>query len=84
MATNGLKLASSPDLCRALVQNGLNTVYLQFDGVTPEPYIAMRGLDLLSVKEKAIENLRTAGQNSIVLVPTLAKGVNDDQVGDIV
>ena len=84
VATNGLKLASSPEFCQALVQSGLSTVYLQFDGVTPEPYIAMRGLDLLSVKEKAIENLRTAGQNSIVLVPTLAKGVNDDQVGDIV
>jgi len=84
VATNGLNLASSPELCRALVQNGLNTVYLQFDGVTPEPYKTMRGLDLLPVKEKAIENLKTAGQNSIVLVPTLAKGVNDDQVGDIV
>jgi len=84
VATNGLKLASSPDLCRALVQSGLSSVYLQFDGVKPEPYKAMRGRDLLSVKEKAIENLRGAGQSSTVLVPTLAKGVNDDQVGDIV
>lgn len=84
IATNGLRLASSPDFCKSLVHNGLSTVYLQFDGVTPEPYKIVRGRDLLPVKQKAIENLRIAGQTSVVLVPTLAKGVNDDQVGDIV
>ncbi len=84
IATNGLRLASSSEYCKCLVQNGLNTVYLQFDGVTPEPYKALRGRDLLLIKQKAIENLKMAGQSSVVLVPTLAKGVNDDQVGDIV
>ncbi len=84
IATNGLRLASSLDFCKSLVQNGLNTVYLQFDGVTPEPYKAVRGRDLFPIKQKAIENLKVAGQTSVVLVPTLAKGVNDDQVGDIV
>lgn len=84
LATNGVKLATSPELCHALVQSGLSTVYLQFDGVTPDPYKTMRGRDLLPIKLQAIENLRAAGQTSIVLVPTLAKGVNDDEVGDIV
>jgi 7,8-dihydro-6-hydroxymethylpterin dimethyltransferase len=84
VATNGLKLASSQDLCRRLVRSGLSTVYLQFDGLTQEPYKTMRGRDLLQTKLQAIENLREAGQTNVVLVPTLAKGVNDDQVGDIV
>ncbi len=84
IATNGLRIASSLDFCKSLVQSGLSTTYLQFDGVTPEPYKTVRGRDLLPVKQKAIENLRIAGQTSVVLVPTLAKGVNDDQVGDIV
>jgi uncharacterized radical SAM superfamily Fe-S cluster-containing enzyme len=43
LATNGLRLAASLDLCRSLERSGLNTVYLQFDGVTPEPYQAVRG-----------------------------------------
>ena len=33
---------------------------------------------------KAIENLREAGFDSVVLVVTLVKGVNDGQLGDIV
>ncbi len=84
LATNGLRLASSLDLCRSLEKSGLNTVYLQFDGITPEPYLAVRGDNFLPVKQRAIENFRRAGQTSIVLVPTLAKGINDSQVGGIV
>jgi len=84
VATNGMKLARSPDLCRDLVRNGLTAIYLQFDGITPDPYQTLRGRDLLPLKYQAIENLRAAKQMSIVLVPTLAKGVNDGQVGDIV
>lgn len=84
VATNGLRLASSLDLCRSLEKSGLNTVYLQFDGVTPEPYLAVRGRNLLPIKLKALENFRKAGLTSTVLVPTLTKGVNDHQVGDMV
>ena len=39
---------------------------------------------MLDIKMKAIENLRQAGFNSIVLVVTLVKGVNDNQLGDII
>ena len=84
VATNGVKLAASLDLCKSLVKSGLSTVYMQFDGVIPEPYKTMRGSDLLQIKLRAIKNLREAGQMSLVLVPTLAKGVNDGQVGDII
>ena len=62
---------------------GLNTVYLAFDGVTPEPYINNRGRDLLPDKIQAIENCRKVGLG-VVLVPTLVKGVNDHQVGEII
>ncbi len=84
VATNGLKLAASLDLCKRLALSGLSTVYLQFDGVSPEPYKKMRGCDLLQLKLQAIKNVRDAGQMSVVLVPTLAKGVNDNEVGDII
>jgi len=82
IATNGLRLARKPSLAQELKDAGLNTVYLQFDGVTEEPYLKIRNKDLLSIKLAAIENCRKANLG-IVLVPTLLKGVNDDQIGDI-
>ncbi len=84
MATNGIKLANSLKLCQDLLAAGLHTVYLQFDGVTEEPYLINRGYNALPLKFKAIENCRAAGLTSISLVPTLAKGVNDRQVGDMI
>ena len=77
-----LRLARLPSLSKELKEAGLNTVYLQFDGITEEPYLKIRNRDLLSIKLAAIENCRKAGLG-IVLVPTLLKGINDDQIGDI-
>jgi uncharacterized radical SAM superfamily Fe-S cluster-containing enzyme len=82
--TNGLRLAQSVDYCRGLKEAGVSTVYLQFDGVTPEVYQFTRGRNLMDTKMKAIENLREAGINSVVLVVTLIRGVNDHQIGDII
>mgnify|MGYP001026920380 CR=1 FL=1 len=84
VATNGTMLARSVSFCRDLKEAGLHTVYLQFDGVTEEPYKILRGYSALHTKLKAIENCRSGGIKSIVLVPTLMKGVNDDQIGDMV
>ncbi|NYT02036.1 MAG: radical SAM protein [Methanosarcinales archaeon] len=84
LATNGLMLASSLDLCQNLRKAGLNTVYMQFDGLTDETYQAARGRSMVQIKLKAIENSRRAGMKSIVLVPTVIRGVNDGQLGDIV
>jgi uncharacterized radical SAM superfamily Fe-S cluster-containing enzyme len=81
--TNGLRLSQSVDYCRGLLESGVSTVYLQFDGLTSDVYEFTRGIDLLDVKMKAIENCREAGL-SIVLVVTLVKGVNDHQLGDII
>ena len=81
--TNGLRLAKDPEFAETLVDAGLSTIYLQFDGLTPEVYKFTRGLDLLDIKMKAIENCRKAGL-SIVLVVTLIKGVNDKQIGEII
>ncbi|MEM3041066.1 MAG: radical SAM protein, partial [Nitrososphaerota archaeon] len=82
--TNGLRLAASVDFCRTLNDAGVSTIYLQFDGMTSDVYKFTRGVDLVDVKKKAIENCRKAGLDSIVLVCTLIKGVNDHQVGDII
>ena len=82
--TNGIRLAHSVEYCRGLLEAGMSTLYLQFDGLTPEVYKFTRGRDLLETKMKAIENCREAGLESAVLVVTLIKGVNDHQLGDII
>jgi hypothetical protein len=82
--TNGIRIAKDPAFLKKLIDSGISTLYLQFDGLTPGPYIAARGLDLLDTKLKALDSCRAAGLDSVVLVPTLVKGVNDDQVGDII
>lgn len=82
--TNGIRLAKDLDFVKKLRDAGVSTIYLQFDGVTPQPTIKARGVDILPLKLKAIENFRKAGVNSIVLVVTLVKGVNDGQLGDII
>lgn len=82
--TNGIRLAQSVDYCRTLNEAGVSTIYLQFDGLTKEVYKFTRGVDILEKKVKAIENCREAGLDSIVLVMTLVKGVNDHQLGDVI
>jgi uncharacterized radical SAM superfamily Fe-S cluster-containing enzyme len=81
--TNGLRLAQDVNFAKGLVDAGLSTIYLQFDGLTSDVYKFTRGVDLLDIKMKAIDNCRKAGL-SIVLVVTLVKGVNDHQIGDII
>ena len=80
--TNGLRLAEEPDYAKALKAAGLSTVFLQFDGVSDAVYETLRGRPLLAEKERAIENCAAAGLG-IVLVPVIAAGVNEDQVGAI-
>jgi uncharacterized radical SAM superfamily Fe-S cluster-containing enzyme len=82
--TNGLRLSQSVDYCKELKAAGVSTVYLQFDGLTPDVYKFIRGVDLLETKMKAIENCRQGGLHSLVLVVTLVKGINDNQLGDII
>ncbi|OUJ19506.1 7,8-dihydro-6-hydroxymethylpterin dimethyltransferase [Methanonatronarchaeum thermophilum] len=73
IATNGIKLGTDPELAKTLKEKELSTAYLHFDGLTEdvEPY--------LNIKKKAIQNCRKAGLG-LVLVPTVIKGKNDDQL----
>jgi hypothetical protein len=82
-ATNGIRFAQEPELARDAKAAGLRIAYLQFDGVG-EPANAHRKVgNLFDVKLRAIENLHAAGID-IVLVVTVVRGVNDDQVGRVI
>ena len=83
IASNGVRIANDFEFCKQLKESGLRSVYLQFDGVTPYPYIHARGYNALPIKKKAVENLKKL-RIATSLVPTVVKGVNDDQLGDII
>lgn len=80
--TNGLRLAKEKDYAQKLRDAGLDCVYLQFDAVSDAPYETLRGRPLWHEKQRAVENCSEAGLG-IVLVPTLAPGVNDREIGGI-
>lgn len=80
--TNGLLLAERPGLARNLAEAGLSWVFLQFDGTSDASCTALRGRPLIEKKLEAVRNCGKAGL-SVVLVPTIAKGVNDGELGDL-
>jgi hypothetical protein len=82
--TNGLRISKSAEYIKLLMEAGVDTFYLQFDGLDDSVFMKTRGVPLMDVKLKAIEMARKAGLDSMVLVPTLVKGVNGHQVGDII
>lgn len=84
VATNGVRIAKDLDFCKELIKDGMDIVYLQFDGINEKPYITARGFNALPIKLQALNNFRKADFPNIVLVPTLVKGINDDQAGDII
>lgn len=81
--TNGIALAKDLQLAQSLAEAGVSTVYLQFDGLDEEVYSTLRGARLLTFKLRAIENCKKNGI-AVILVPTIVKGINDDQLGEII
>jgi uncharacterized radical SAM superfamily Fe-S cluster-containing enzyme len=81
-ATNGILLGASLEFTKRCKAAGLSTLYLQFDGVSDDIYRKTRGEPLIEKKMQCIENCRQAGIK-IIFVPTIVKGLNDHQLGDI-
>jgi uncharacterized radical SAM superfamily Fe-S cluster-containing enzyme len=89
VATNGIEFAKRYDFLKEASQAGLNTIYLSFDGVSDDIYIQARDRKMFQVKLDVIENCKKLKKEvgkcpSIVLVPTIVKGMNDHQIKDMV
>jgi len=83
VSTNGLRIASDLDFCRELAKRKVY-VNLQLDALRNPELRALRGAgDHHAVKVRALDNLERAGVRTTI-VATVAKGVNDDQIGDCV
>ncbi len=82
--TNGRRLATDDRLLRALAAHRRHLeIYLQFDGLRPATYEALRGADLAAEKRAALARLQDAGLYT-TLVMTVQRGVNEDEVGEVV
>ncbi|MBN2102321.1 MAG: radical SAM protein [Candidatus Aenigmarchaeota archaeon] len=76
--THGINFATNPDMVEELRDAGMSTVYMSFDGTTPKtnpknhweiPY--------------SLDSMRKAKVGA-VLVPTVIRGINDHDLGNIV
>lgn len=88
IATNGIVFAKDYEKLKQCAQAGLNTIYLQFDGLDDDIYMRSRGRKMMVVKEGVIANCRklreeTGHSPSIVLVVTTVMGLNNNDIGNI-
>ncbi len=82
--TNGVRVARDDAVLAALARHRRRVeVYLQFDGFRAETHRHHRGADLGGLKARAIERLTGAGV-FVTLTMTIALGINDDEIGDVV
>jgi uncharacterized radical SAM superfamily Fe-S cluster-containing enzyme len=82
--TNGLRIASEPDFAARLAEYmPAFEVYLQFDSLRDEANQTLRGARLLATRLRALDRLEQH-DISTTLVMTVAAGVNDDEIGDVV
>jgi uncharacterized radical SAM superfamily Fe-S cluster-containing enzyme len=75
--TNGIRLATQPELAKAVREAGVNTLYLSFDGTTPQSNPKNHW------EIPRILNACRQNGMGVVLVPTVIRGVNDQEVGKI-
>ncbi len=83
LITNGLRISHEPDYLPTLVECGLTAVYLQFDGLSKDTYLQIRGKDMSEIRHRSIAAIRQANI-CCTLAVAVVRGVNDHELGDIV
>jgi uncharacterized radical SAM superfamily Fe-S cluster-containing enzyme len=82
--TNGARIANEPGFAEKLAAFSPGfEIYLQFDSLRREPLMTLRGADLRGVRERALMRLNEVGL-STTLVMTVARGINDDEIGEVI
>jgi len=88
VATNGYGFSRKKgglEWTKKVFEMGLDTLYLQFDGINNATYEKTRGIkNLMPYKMRVVENCRKAGLSSINLVATIVRGITDIEVGNII
>src|SRR6185436_2940515 len=83
ISTNGLRCATDYAFCEELARRKVY-ISLQLDALSNPALRVLRGAgDQRAAREKALTNLKKAGVRTTI-VSTVARGVNDDQIGECV
>lgn len=82
--TNGVRIANEPGFAERLAKftPGLE-LYLQFDSFRAHVLKALRGTDLRNTHTRALERLNELGIHT-TLVATVRRGLNEDELGEII
>ncbi len=81
--TNGIRIAAEPDFAARLAECMPRfEIYLQFDALSRAALQTIRDADLRRTHAMALANLERVGL-STTLVATVRKGVNDQEIGDV-
>ena len=83
LITNGIRISREPEFLPLLKHAGLTAVYLQFDGLKKETHLALRGRNMIEVREKSVTAIRKAQLCCTLAIP-VARGINDREIGDII
>lgn len=82
--TNGLRIANDPEfVARLATYAPALEIYLQFDSMVDAKLQVLRGANLAKTRQAALDALNLH-KLSTTLVVTLKKGLNDDEIGDII
>ena len=82
--TNGIRISQDDAFtARLAAYMPRFELYLQFDSLRREPLMQLRGADLRSIRMKALEALNKHNI-STTLVVTVERGVNDQELGEII
>lgn len=80
--TNGVRIATDEDFVKRLSEYKVE-IHLQFDSFKEDALKFLRGVDLTKTRQNAIDMLERFGI-STTLICTMQKGINDDEVGQII
>ena len=82
--TNGIRLARDPHLVEELasLKPGFE-IYLQFDSLKAAALQNIRGQDMRNIRQQALEKLEQH-KISTTLVCVVRKGVNDEEIGELI
>lgn len=82
--TNGIRLAQEPGFVERLASYAPGfEVYLQFDSLQREPLMDLRGADLRRIRQDALDKLNALNL-STTLVMTVKRGINDEEIGEVI
>src|SRR3954452_7351570 len=82
--TNGVRIAQDREFVERLASYAPRLeVYLQFDSLSDDALMDLRGAKLSRIRQQALEALERVGL-ATTLVAVVKRGVNDGEIGDII